>query len=118
MGFVTNVTWQDNQNLDRGGGPGGGLCPRDQGIDRHSERKLVNGHVRGDAERSSSLPITAVLRPRDPSRNAIYAATHVGIYGTTDGGASWRRSNRLPTVQVNDIYIPPDGAHPPRDVWP
>ena len=58
------------------------------------------------------LPITRVyFDPRDASRNTIYAATHVGIYRTTDGGASWAPfGNGLPTVRVNDIYMPPDGG--------
>jgi hypothetical protein len=58
------------------------------------------------------LPITRVyFDPRDSSGNTIYAATHVGIYSTTDGGANWAPfGNGLPTVRVNDIYMPPDGS--------
>src|SRR5207253_7252158 len=58
------------------------------------------------------LPITRVyIDPRDASRNTMYAATHVGIYRATDGGANWAPfGNGLPTVRVNDIYMPPDGS--------
>ena len=58
------------------------------------------------------LPITRVyFDPRDATRATIYAATHVGIYPTTDGGASWEPyGTGLPTVRVNDIYMPPDGG--------
>ncbi len=58
------------------------------------------------------LPVTRVyVDPRDPSRNTVYAATHVGVYRTVNGGASWEPfSNGLPTVRVNDIYMPPDGS--------
>ena len=58
------------------------------------------------------LPVTRVyLDPRDATHSTIYAATHVGVYRTTDGGASWEPfSNGLPTVRVNDIYMPPDGS--------
>src|SRR5207344_3186352 len=45
------------------------------------------------------------------SHNTIYAATHVGIYRTTNGGSSWSPfGNGLPTVRVNDIYMPSDGS--------
>jgi hypothetical protein len=58
------------------------------------------------------LPVTRVyFDPRDATKNTIFAATHVGIYRTTDGGASWASyGNGLPTVRVNDIYMPPDGG--------
>ncbi len=58
------------------------------------------------------LPVTRVyIDPRDASRNTLYAATHVGVYRTIDGGQSWESfSNGLPTVRVNDIYMPPDGS--------
>ena len=58
------------------------------------------------------LPVTRVyFDPRDAARNTIYAATHVGIYPTIDGGANWTPyGNGLPTVRVNDIYMPPDGG--------
>ncbi len=58
------------------------------------------------------LPVTRVyFDPRDASGNSIFAATHVGIYATTDGGANWAPYGKgLPTVRVNDIYMPPDGG--------
>jgi hypothetical protein len=35
----------------------------------------------------------------------------VGIYRTEDGGANWEPyGSGLPTVRVNDIYMPPDGG--------
>ena len=57
------------------------------------------------------VPVTRVyIDPRDPSQT-IYAATHVGVYRTIDGGESWHVfSNGLPTVRVNDIYMPPNGS--------
>jgi hypothetical protein len=58
------------------------------------------------------LPVTRVyLDPRDVTRSTIYAATHVGVYRSLNGGADWELfSNGLPTVRVNDIYMPPDGS--------
>ena len=58
------------------------------------------------------LPVTRVyVDPRDPAGNTVYAATHVGVYRTVNGGENWESfSNGLPTVRVNDIYMPPDGG--------
>jgi hypothetical protein len=48
---------------------------------------------------------------RGVTRNTILAATHLGVYRTTDGGANWAPyGNGLPTVRVSDIYMPPDGS--------
>jgi hypothetical protein len=113
QGFVTNVTWQDNQNLwvTSVAQPAGAA-------------RVIKGTI---ATPSSSwatatwtvmqnglpdLPVTRVLfDPRDTTRGTIYAATHVGIYRTTDGGANWSPyGSGLPTVRVNDIYMPPDGG--------
>ncbi len=113
QGFVTNVAWQDNQNL------WSTSVAQPAGAVRVIKASIVNP---GDpwstatyAVKQSGLPDLPVTRvyfdPRDPSRNTIYAATHVGIYRTTDGGASWAPfGNGLPTVRVNDIYMPPDGG--------
>jgi len=48
----------------------------------------------------------------DPSdRNIVYAGTHLGLYRSADGGATWARwGNGLPLVNVTDIYVSPDGA--------
>lgn len=113
LGFVTNVTWQDNQNLwiTSVAQPAGAV--------RVIKASIANP---GDSWTTATftamqnglpdLPVTRVyFDPRDASRNTIYAATHVGIYRTTDGGANWEPfGNGLPTVRVNDIYMPPDGG--------
>jgi hypothetical protein len=113
QGFVTNVTWQDNQNLwitAVAQAPG-------------AVRVIKASIATPDAPWSTAtftpmqeglpdLPVTRVyFDPRDPGRNTIYAATHVGIYRTVDGGASWDPfGSGLPTVRVNDVYMPPDGG--------
>ena len=114
QGFVTNVTWQDNQNLwitvvAQATGVGAG----DQGHDRQPRREL--GRPRRSRRCRTGFPTSrsraCYFDPRDPSRATIYAATHVGIYRTTDGGANWEPYGAgLPTVRVNDIYMPPDGG--------
>jgi len=57
------------------------------------------------------LPINKVLV--DPRNTQIlYAATHVGMYRTIDGGANWSPyGTGLPNVRVADMYMPPDGGY-------
>jgi MYXO-CTERM domain-containing protein len=46
--------------------------------------------------------------PAAPSR-VLYAGTHLGLYRSTDGGASWSRfGSGLPLVSVTDLYISPN----------
>lgn len=113
VGFVTNVTWQDNQNL--------WITAVAQAV---GAVRVIKASIASPGDPWSTatftpmqnglpdLPITRVyFDARDASRNTIYAATHVGIYRTTDGGANWEPfGNGLPTVRVNDIYMPPDGS--------
>jgi len=113
QGFVTNVSWQDNQTLWIT------AVAQATGAVRVIKASIANP---GDSWATATfapmqdglpdLPITRVyFDPRDPTRATIYAATHVGIYRTTDGGADWEPyGNGLPTVRVNDIYMPPDGG--------
>ncbi len=113
QGFVSNLTWQDNQNLwvtAVAQAPGsvrvikGTIASPSASWATATWTPMQNG--------LPDLPVTRVyFDPRDASRNTIYAATHVGIYRTTDGGANWSPyGNGLPTVRVNDIYMPPDGG--------
>ncbi|HEY8231736.1 MAG TPA: hypothetical protein VIJ10_03640, partial [Vicinamibacteria bacterium] len=113
QGFVTNVTWQDDQNLwitAVAQAPGAvrvikaSIASPAASWASASFTPMQNG--------LPDLPVTRVyFDPRDASRATIYAATHVGIYRSTDGGASWDTYGAgLPTVRVNDIYMPPDGG--------
>ncbi|HJU42944.1 MAG TPA: hypothetical protein VJ691_09015 [Vicinamibacterales bacterium] len=113
QGFVTNVTWQDNRTLwitAVAQAPGA--------------VRVIKGTIANDGDSWAGatftpmqdglpdLPVTRVyIDPRDPSKQTLYAATHVGVYRTVDGGESWHvYSNGLPTVRVNDIYMSPDGS--------
>ena len=112
LGFVTNVTWQDNQNLWIT------AVAQAAGAVRVIKASINPGDSWSTATftpRQNGLPDLPITRvyvdPRDASGNTLYAATHVGIYRTTDGGANWEPfGNGLPTVRVNDIYMPPDGG--------
>jgi hypothetical protein len=113
QGFVTNVSWQDNQNL--------WITSVAQAA---GSVRVIKASIAGPNDSWATatftplqnglpdLPVTRILfDPRDTSRKTIYAATHVGIYRTTDGGLNWAPfGNGLPTVRVNDIYMPPDGG--------
>ena len=112
-GFISSVAWQDNQNIWI---TSTDLTP---GAKRVIKASIANA---GDPWTSATfavlqtglpdLPVTRLyFDPRDLSHNTIYAATHVGIYRTTNGGGSWAPfGNGLPTVRVNDIYMPTDGS--------
>ena len=112
-GFVSNVLWSDNKTL--------WVTAQAQAT---GAKRVLKGTIanEGDSWATATwttpdtglpdLPVTRVyIDPRDASKNTVYAATHVGIYRTTDGGASWAPfGTGLPNVRVNDIYMPPDGG--------
>src|SRR5262249_15874506 len=113
QGFVTNVSWQDDQNLWITS------VAQAAGAVRVIKASIANAADSWSTATFSvlqsglpDLPVTRVLvDPGDPNHSTIYAATHVGVYRTTDGGATWSPfGNGLPTVRVNDIYIPPGGG--------
>ena len=70
------------------------------------------------------LPLRKILAdPNDPSGNTAYVANVIGVYRTTNGGATWTRfGNGLPMADFSDLYIPADGrflraASYGRGVW-
>jgi hypothetical protein len=112
-GFISNVIWQDNQNIWI---TSADLNP---GAKRVIKASIATPATPWTAATftvlQNGLPDLPVSRlyfdPRDVTHNTIYAATHVGIYRTTNGGSSWAPfGNGLPTVRVNDIYMPRDGS--------
>jgi hypothetical protein len=60
---------------------------------------------------------------RDPTGNTVYAGTGLGVYRTTNGGASWSRFGAaMPLVNVKDLHMSADGkllraATYGRGVW-
>jgi len=113
LGFVTNVTWQDKQNLwitSVAQAPGAVRVIKASIATPTDSWSTATFTPR--QEGLPDVPITRVyLDPGDAGGKTLYAATHVGIYATSDGGASWAPyGTGLPTVRVNDIYMPPDGG--------
>ena len=88
QGFVTNVTWQDNQTMWIT------AVAQASGAIRVIKATIASP---GDSwagatftpmqEGLPDVPVTRVyIDPRDASRQTLLAATHVGVYRTTDGG--------------------------------
>jgi len=63
--------------------------------------------------RLPNVPVSKLLvSSRDPSGNTVYAATWIGVYVTTDGGANWTLfGSGLPVVNASDLYMPTDGSY-------
>lgn len=56
------------------------------------------------------VPVDTIQNdPLDP--NVLYAGTHLGVYTSADGGATWTRfGSGMPLVETTDIYISPTGG--------
>jgi|GEM_PF-1074824 len=114
QGFISNVTWVDNQTI--------WVTAAAQAL---GSQRVLKGTIATPTSSWTTatwtpmqnglpdLPVTKILfDPRDASHNTIYAATHVGIYRTTDGGNNWAPyGTGLPNVRVSDMYMPPDGGY-------
>jgi hypothetical protein len=113
QGFVYNVTWQDNQTLwVTAVAQATGALRVLKGTIATPSSSWATATWTAMQNGLPDLPVSKVsFDPRDLTNNTIFAATHVGIYRTTDGGANWAPyGNGLPTVRVNDIYMSPDGS--------
>jgi hypothetical protein len=58
------------------------------------------------------VPVSKLLvSHRDATRKTIYAGTWLGVYESTDAGATWHLFGKgLPLVMVSDLYMPADGS--------
>lgn len=58
------------------------------------------------------VPISKLLvSTRDATRRTIYAGTWLGVFESTDAGATWHLfGSGLPLVMVSDLYMPADGS--------
>jgi hypothetical protein len=113
QGFITNVTWQDNQNLwITAAAQATGAIRVIKASIATPAASWATATFQAMQNGLPDLPVSRVLFDRrDTTGNTIFAATHVGIYRTTDGGANWAPyGNGLPTVRVSDMYMPPDGS--------
>jgi hypothetical protein len=58
----------------------------------------------------TGIPVNAIVN--DPTdTNTLYAGTHLGIYRSSDGGATWARfGSGMPLVNVTDFYLSPTSS--------
>jgi hypothetical protein len=65
------------------------------------------------------VPVNSI-QPDPGNGQYLYAGTHLGVYRSTDGGATWARfGSGLPLVNVTDLYLSPDSvAGARRDLRP
>jgi PKD repeat protein len=58
----------------------------------------------------NGVPVNSIQA--DPTDGQyLYAATHLGVYRSTNGGTSWTRfGSGMPLVNVTDLYIAPDAS--------
>lgn len=58
----------------------------------------------------AGVPVNAIKNDPADSQH-LFAGTHLGMYESRDGGATWARfGSGLPLVNVYDFYLSPDGS--------
>ena len=110
-GFNATLAYADNQTMYIGNEAPVGTTQR---VIKSTDGGNTWAHANGTgANALPPVPINKLLvSPRDPAGTTVYAATWIGVYETTDGGASWRLfGSGLPMVNVSDLYMPPDGSY-------
>jgi len=110
-GFNSTLAYADNQLMYIGNEAPVGTTQRViKSTDGGNGWALANGT---GTNVLPAVPINKLLvSSRDPSGRTVYAATWIGVYETTDGGANWHLfGSGLPTVNVSDLYMPTDGSY-------
>ena len=110
-GFNATLAYADNQTMYVGNEAAVGTTLR---VIKSTDGGNTWAHANGTGTNVlPAVPINKLLvSPRDPSGNTVYAATWIGVYQTTDGGANWSLfGTGLPTVNVSDLYMPTDGSY-------
>jgi photosystem II stability/assembly factor-like uncharacterized protein len=110
-GFNASLAYADNQKMYVSNEAAVGTTLR---VIKSTDGGNTWAHVNGTGTNVlPNVPINKlIVSPRDPSGDTLYAATWIGVYQTTDGGANWRLfGTGLPTVNVSDLYMPTDGSY-------
>jgi hypothetical protein len=115
-GFNATLAYADNNTMYIGSEAPVGSTPANppqrviKSIDGGNTWTAASGTGAG---RLPNVPVSKLLvSTRDASGQTVYAATWIGVYVTTNGGASWTLfGSGLPVVNVSDLYMPPDGSY-------
>jgi len=105
QGFNSSVEWADNQTLY--------VATEYTGFGHHLAKSTDGGATFTDISHNDDLPDVPIDRVYvDPrNSNTVYVGTFLGLYRSTDAGATFDRFGAgLPMVEVSDIYMPPDGS--------
>ena len=81
----------------------------------HLVRSLDGGVTWARVDVGNGLPPVPISKllvsTRDATRRTIYAGTWIGVYESTDAGATWHPfGSGLPLAMVNDLFMPADGS--------
>ena len=117
-GFNSTVSIATNHNVIYVGNKNVGPGP-------HVARSVDGGITWTDATGTlAQIPVDkVVVDSTDASGNTVFAANWIGVYRTTDGGATWARvGTGLPLAMASDLYFEPHGkflriATYGRGVW-
>ncbi len=110
-GFNATLAYADNQTMYIGNEAPIGTAER---VIKSVDGGNTWAHANGTGSNLlPAVPINKLLvSTRDATGRTVYAATWIGVYETTDGGANWRLfGSGLPIVNVTDLYMPPDGSY-------
>jgi photosystem II stability/assembly factor-like uncharacterized protein len=112
-GYNANVAWASNDLLYVCSESPLAGSPR---VARSADVGLTWTNATGNLP---DVPVTKLaVDPLDPSGNRVYAATFLGVYRTTNGGASWQLLGRgLPQMRVTDLYLDPGGLSLAAATW-
>jgi photosystem II stability/assembly factor-like uncharacterized protein len=103
QGFNANVEWADDNTLY--------VASESPFAGARVAKSVDGGLTFNDSSVGlPDLPINRVLVSQ-VNPNTLYAATFLGVYRSTDAGATWSRFGAgLPQVEVHDMYMPPNGS--------
>ena len=110
QGYNANIAWANNSLLY--------VCSESPFTGAVRVAKSTDGGTTWTGANGSGLnalpdvPVTKVaVDPGDSTGNTVYAATWLGVYKTSNGGASWSVfGTGLPQGRATDLWVAPDST--------